>query len=139
MTVDIDAVAVRAGTAGWRVIDSRAPERFRGEVEPMDPVAGHIPGAANYFYQWNIDERGAFRSPEDIRARFAPLIKDIPPDHVVFYCGSGVQACQNLLALQHAGVAGAKLFPGSWSQWVSDRSRPVETAAASGPDRFSAL
>jgi len=128
MTIDIDDVSAHAREADWRLLDARAPERYRGEVEPMDPVAGHIPGATSYFFQRNIDERGTFRTPEDLRARFAPYINGIVPEHIVCYCGSGVQASHNLLALEHAGVSGAKLYPGSWSQWVSDRSRPVETA-----------
>ena len=128
MTIDIDDVSAHAREADWRLLDARAPERYRGEIEPMDPVAGHIPGATSYFFQRNIDERGTFRTPEDLRARFAPYIDGIVPEHIVCYCGSGVQASHNLLALEHAGVSGAKLYPGSWSQWVSDRSRPVETA-----------
>jgi thiosulfate/3-mercaptopyruvate sulfurtransferase len=139
MTITIDEVAAHARDADWRLLDARAPERYRGEVEPIDPVAGHIPGAASYFFQRNLDERGTLRTPEDLRARFAPYINGIVPEHIVSYCGSGVQACHNLLALEHAGVTGAKLYPGSWSQWVSDRSRPVETATASGPDGFSSF
>ena len=145
VVVGIDEVAARARDAEWRLVDARAPERYRGEVEPMDPVAGHIPGATNYFFQQNIDERGTFRTPEDLRAQLAPFVSGVAPEHVVCYCGSGVQACHNLLALEHAGVAGAKLFPGSWSQWVSDRSRPVESGPVeagphvSGPDGFSSL
>jgi thiosulfate/3-mercaptopyruvate sulfurtransferase len=125
MTVAADEVNALRRDPNWRLVDSRAPERYRGEVEPMDPVAGHIPGAANHFFQENIGERGTFRTPEDLRARFAPVFGGVPPDHVVFYCGSGVQACQNLLALEHAGVSGVKLYPGSWSEWCSDPSRPV--------------
>ena len=137
MTIGIDDVSAHAHDGDWRLLDARAPERYRGEVEPMDPVAGHIPGAASYFFQRNIDERGTLRTPEDLRARFAPYINGIAPEHIVCYCGSGVQACHNLLALEHAGVSGARLYPGSWSQWVSDRSRPVETGL--GPDRFSSF
>ena len=117
------------------LVDARAPERFRGEVEPMDPVAGHIPGAASYFFQRNLDEHGTLRTPEDLRAQFAPYINGIEPGHIVCYCGSGVQASHNLLALEHAGVQGARLYPGSWSEWVSDRSRPI----GSGPDGFSSF
>ncbi len=139
MAIGIEDVSAHARDANWRLLDARAPERYRGEVEPMDPVAGHIPGAASYFFQRNIDERGRLRTPEDLRARFGPYIKGIAPERIVCYCGSGVQACHNLLALEHAGVSGARLYPGSWSQWVSDRSRPVETAAESGPDGFSSF
>jgi thiosulfate/3-mercaptopyruvate sulfurtransferase len=110
------------------VIDARAPERYRGEVEPMDPVAGHIPGAANHFFQQNLDQGGTFRTPEDLRAEFLRLLAGVPPEQVICYCGSGVQASQNLLALEHAGLTGAKLYPGSWSEWVSDSRRPVGRA-----------
>jgi thiosulfate/3-mercaptopyruvate sulfurtransferase len=138
MTISLDEVAHHLHDADWRLLDARAPERYRGEVEPMDPVAGHIPGAASHFFQRNLDERGTLRTPEELRAQFAPLITGIAPDHIVSYCGSGVQASHNLLALEHAGITGAKLYPGSWSEWVSDRSRPVETAvptASSAPAR----
>jgi thiosulfate/3-mercaptopyruvate sulfurtransferase len=139
MTIGVDDVSVHKRDADWRLLDARAPERYRGQFEPMDPVAGHIPGATSYFFQRNIDEHGTLRTPEDLRARFAPYINGIVPEHIVCYCGSGVQACHNLLALEHAGVSGAKLYPGSWSQWVSDRSRPVETETESGPDGFSSF
>ena len=125
MTVGVDEVAARRLDPAWRLVDSRAPERYRGDVEPMDPVAGHIPGAANYFFQQSIGERGTFRTPEDLRERLAPVIGGVAPEHVVCYCGSGVQACHTLLALEHAGVSGGKLYPGSWSEWCSDPSRPV--------------
>jgi thiosulfate/3-mercaptopyruvate sulfurtransferase len=126
MTVAAEDVAALRLDPNWRLVDSRAPERYRGEIEPMDPVAGHIPGATNYFFQQNLSERGTFRTPEDLRARFAPVIGAVAPERVVCYCGSGVQACQNLLALEHAGIAGVKLYPGSWSEWCSDPSRPVD-------------
>jgi len=125
MTVTADEVASLRRDPEWRLVDSRAPERYRGEVEPIDPIAGHIPGATNYFFQQNISERGTFRTPEDLRARWAPVIGAVAPERVVCYCGSGVQACQNLLALEHAGVSGVRLYPGSWSEWCSDPSRPV--------------
>ena len=127
MTVDANDVAAHVGDARWRLIDSRAPERYRGEVEPIDPVAGHIPSANNHFFQWNIDDHGTFRTPDDLRAGFRDALEGVAPDHVVFYCGSGVQACQNLLALEHAGVHGVKLYPGSWSEWSSDPKRPIVT------------
>ena len=112
----------------WRVIDARAPERYRGEIEPVDPVAGHIPGASGHFFQLNLDEHGTLRTPADLRLLWAPLLGDVPPpDQIVCYCGSGVQASQNVLALEHASISGAKLYPGSWSEWVSDPARPVES------------
>jgi len=125
MTVSAAEVSAVAAAPDARLVDARAPERFRGEVEPLDPVAGHIPGAVNHFFQRNL-ENGHFRSPEDLRASFRDSIGDVRAHHVVCYCGSGVTACHNLLALEHAGLSGARLYPGSWSEWAADPSRPVE-------------
>jgi len=125
-TMSVEEVARLTRSREWRLVDARAPQRYRGETEPIDRVAGHIPGAVNHFFQWNLDERGAFRAPEELRARLRRAIGDVPADRVISYCGSGVTACHNLLALEHAGVRGAKLYPGSWSEWSSDPSRPVE-------------
>jgi len=108
------------------LLDARTPERFRGEIEPVDKVAGRIPGAVNYPYQRNVDETGRLRSPEDIRAEVRQSVGDTPHERVICYCGSGVTACLNLLAFEHAGLRGARLYPGSWSEWLSDSSRPIE-------------
>jgi thiosulfate/3-mercaptopyruvate sulfurtransferase len=124
MTADETAAAVGGG---WRLLDARSPERFRGENETIDKVAGHIPGAANHFFKWNLEDDGTFRSPGEIGERLRASIGDVSPDRVICYCGSGVTACQNLLAFEHAGLGVARLFPGSWSEWASDPSRPVET------------
>jgi len=126
MIADAGEVALRLGAPDWRLVDARAPERYRGDVEPLDKVAGHIPTAVNHFFQSNLTDGGTMRAPADLRARFKEALGDTRPDHVVNYCGSGVTACQNLLALEHAGLVGAKLYPGSWSEWSSDPSRPVE-------------
>jgi thiosulfate/3-mercaptopyruvate sulfurtransferase len=125
-TMNADQVAAIAGAPGWRLVDARAPERYCGATEPIDKLAGHIPGALNHFFKWNLNEDGTFRSPEDIRARIHASIGAVAPSHLVSYCGSGVTACHNLLALEHAGLPGAKLYPGSWSEWSSDPSRPIE-------------
>jgi len=130
MVMDAAAVSAILRAPEWTLVDARAPERYRGESEPIDRVAGHIPGAANHFFKTNLDERGAFRSPEDLRARLHAAIGDTPADRIVSYCGSGVTACHNLLALEHAGISGAKLYPGSWSEWSSDPAREVETSKA---------
>lgn len=124
-TVDAAVVGALARSGSARVIDARAPERYRGEIEPIDPVAGHIPGAVNYWFARNLDN-GRFRSAEALRAEFETLVSGVAMDQVVSYCGSGVTGCHNLLALEHAGLRGARLYPGSWSEWVSDPSRPVE-------------
>jgi thiosulfate/3-mercaptopyruvate sulfurtransferase len=125
-TMSADEVAAVMHNSDWRLVDARAPERYRGETEPIDKVAGHIPGAANYFFKWSLDERGVFRSADAIRDKIRESVGDIPPDRIVCYCGSGITACHSLLALEHAGLYGAKLYPGSWSEWSSDPSRPIE-------------
>ncbi len=113
----------------WRtpLLDARAPERYRGEIEPIDPVAGHIPGAVCAAFNENLNADGIFRSPEELRARFMPILGHAPPSQAIVYCGSGVTAAHNLLALEHAGLHGARLYPGSWSEWITDPSRPVKT------------
>jgi thiosulfate/3-mercaptopyruvate sulfurtransferase len=108
------------------VIDARAEPRYRGEVEPLDPVAGHIPGALNRPYNLNMDAQGRFRAPEELRQEFLNLLGGRDPATVVHQCGSGVTATANLLAMEIAGLGRAALFAGSWSQWCSDPARPVE-------------
>jgi len=126
MAVDVGTVAAHLGAAGPRLVDARAPERYRGDTEPIDKVGGHIPGAKNHFFQWNLDEHGLFRTPEELRARITASVGDVPADQIVCYCGSGVTACHNLLALEHAGLPGAALYAGSWSEWSAGADRPVE-------------
>lgn len=111
-----------------QVIDARAADRFRGENETMDPVGGHIPGAKNRFFKDNLQADGRFKSAQELRNEWQALLTD--PAKAVMQCGSGVTACHNLLALEVAGFAGAALYPGSWSEWCSDASRPVATGAA---------
>jgi thiosulfate/3-mercaptopyruvate sulfurtransferase len=124
-SVDADALLARLGRTP--LIDARAPERFRGEVEPLDAQAGHIPGALNRCYRDNLRADGRFKPAEALRAEFTPLLGDAAPSEVVHQCGSGVTACHNLLAMEHAGLAGSLLYPGSWSEWSSDPSRPIAT------------
>jgi thiosulfate/3-mercaptopyruvate sulfurtransferase len=109
----------------YALIDSRAAERYRGEVEPIDPVAGHIPGARNLPFPDNWDEHGLMRPVEELRVRFARLPA---PERTVFYCGSGVTACYNILAFAHAGLGMPRLYPGSWSEWIANKERPVAKA-----------
>ena len=130
LLADIDEVSRHLGQADWRLLDARAPERFRGDSEPLDKAAGHIPGAANRFYKGNLDERGRFLPAADLRAQLEGATGGVAPDHVIAYCGSGVTACHNLLALEHAGLRGAKLYMGSWSEWSSDPSRPTAKGEA---------
>jgi thiosulfate/3-mercaptopyruvate sulfurtransferase len=126
---DVNSVAAGIGKGGPLLVDARAPNRFRGENETLDPVAGHIPGAANRFFQSNLDADGGFRPPSVLRREFETVLGAKAPSDVVHYCGSGVTACHNLLAMEIAGLAGSKLYPGSWSEWCSDPSRPIATEA----------
>jgi len=110
-----------------RLIDARAAPRFRGEVEPLDPVAGHIPGAVNLPLQNNVDESGCFLPAEELAKRYREILGDVTPADAACMCGSGVTACHALLAMEIAGLRGAKLYPGSWSEWIRDPARPVAT------------
>ena len=118
------------GREGCVLIDARTPERFRGDVEPMDPVAGHIPGAVNRFYKENLNADLTFKSRGELRTAFDALLGGHAPAAVVHQCGSGVTACANIFAMEYAGLAGAGLYAGSWSEWVSDAARPVAKGAA---------
>jgi thiosulfate/3-mercaptopyruvate sulfurtransferase len=111
------------------VLDARTPERYRGDVEPLDPVAGHIPGARNRPYTENMTREGVFKSPAGLRAEFGAILRDTPAEAVVHQCGSGVTACHNALAMAVAGLPGSRLYPGSWSEWVADPRRPVARGA----------
>ena len=124
-TVDADATGRAAADPGWRVLDARAPERYRGEVEPVDTVAGHIPGAANLPTASLLDADGTFLATSALKDAFATRLGTTPPERTVVYCGSGVTACHLLLGMQHAGLGGARLYPGSWSEWSRDPERPV--------------
>lgn len=107
------------------VIDARAPDRFRGENETLDPVGGHIPGAKNRFFKDNLRADGRFKDAQSLRGEWGALVGE--PGQAIMQCGSGVTACHNLLALEVAGMPGASLYPGSWSEWVGDPARPVAT------------
>lgn len=124
--VAADEVAVLLDD-GFVLLDARAGERYRGETEPIDPRAGHIPGALSAPFAENLDERGRFLPPEILRRRYADL--GAGGGGVVAYCGSGLSAAHDLLALELAGIGGARLYEGSWSDWSSDPSRPVATGA----------
>ncbi len=107
------------------VLDARAPERYRGDVEPIDPVAGHIPGAVNRPYSANLTAQGIFKPALQLRSEFQTLLKESPPESVVHQCGSGVTACHNVLAMAIAGLPGSRLYPGSWSEWIAAPERPI--------------
>ncbi len=123
--VDADTVAADVAGARRLIIDARAPMRFSGAQEPIDPVAGHIPGAVNRFWQNNLDPSQCFLPAPKLRSEFLTLLGQHKPDAVIHQCGSGVTACHNLLAMTVAGLAGSLLYAGSWSEWCQDTSRPV--------------
>lgn len=129
--VDARFVLEHLEAPGMTLIDARAPDRYRGENETLDPVGGRIPGARNRFFRDNLGADGRFKSPQVLREEFAAVTGGAHPGNVVHQCGSGVSACHNVLAMEIAGLAGSRLYAGSWSEWCSDASRPV----ARGPAR----
>lgn len=124
-TVSVQDLLANLETQALQVLDARAPDRFRGENETIDPVGGHIPGAKSRFFKDNLQADGRFKSADELEKEFAGLIAT--PQATVLQCGSGVTACHNLLAMEVAGLPGAALYPGSWSEWCADPARPVAT------------
>lgn len=136
MRLGVADVERQLGDPDVLLVDARAPERFEGRHETIDRAAGHIPGARNHFFKTNVAGDGTMLPPEQLREQFGALLGGAAPSQVVMYCGSGVTACQNLLAMEHAGLAGARLYPGSWSEWSADPARPIEQGpAAPSPPR----
>ncbi|HQS98746.1 MAG: sulfurtransferase [Hydrogenophilales bacterium 16-64-46] len=128
----LDAAAVEAIrlSPAHKLIDARPDMRFTGELEKVDPVAGHIPGAVNWVYEENLDLDGTYLPAEELRENYTQLLAGVAPENVVHTCGSGVTACHNVLAMEIAGLAGSRLYPGSWSEWITDPARPVATGEA---------
>lgn len=129
-TVAATDILANLSTQTRTVIDARSPDRFRGENETLDPIGGHIPGAKNRFFKDNLHADGRFKTAEQLRSEFGALITR--PEAAIMQCGSGVTACHNLLAMEVAGLSGAALYPGSWSEWCADASRPVATGGQGG-------
>jgi thiosulfate/3-mercaptopyruvate sulfurtransferase len=125
VTVSAEDILANLTTQQRTIVDARAADRFRGENETLDPVGGHIPGARNRFFKDNLQADGRFKPAVQLHAEFSTMIAK--PDAAIMQCGSGVTACHNLLALEVAGLPGAALYPGSWSEWCADPSRPVAT------------
>ena len=123
--VSADQVLANIDKNEFCLVDARAADRFRGENETLDPVGGHIPGARNRFFRDNLAADGCFRPAAELRQAFLEVLDGIDPSRVVMYCGSGVSACHNLLAMEIAGLHGARLYAGSWSEWCSNPERPV--------------
>lgn len=126
-TVSAADVLANLESKAQTVVDARAPDRYRGENETLDPVGGHIPGARNRFFKDNLQADGRFEAAAELKQAFAPLFD--APQTAIMQCGSGVTACHNLLALEVAGMHGAALYPGSWSEWCADAARPVASGA----------
>lgn len=124
-TVQTEQVLKNLSKPIFTVLDARAAERYRGDVEPMDPVAGHIPDALNRSHLNNLGEQGRFKPADQLRQEFQDVLGTISAEMVVHQCGSGITACHNLFAMELAGLSGSSIYPGSWSEWVSDASRPV--------------
>jgi thiosulfate/3-mercaptopyruvate sulfurtransferase len=124
-SIGVDDVVANLSAQTRIVVDARAPDRFRGENETLDPVGGHIPGAKNRFFKDNLQADGRFKPAQQLRAEFAALIGS--PENSIMQCGSGVSACHNLFAMEVAGLSGAALYPGSWSEWCANPARPVAT------------
>ncbi|MNH21216.1 3-mercaptopyruvate sulfurtransferase [compost metagenome] len=127
LLIDAEHLATELASPKLTLIDARALPRFRGDVEPIDPVAGHIPGAQCAAFTDNLGEDGRFLAPEQLRQRFAEKLAGRSPEHLVAYCGSGVTACHNLFALALAGYPLGKLYAGSWSEWINDPAHQVAT------------
>ena len=123
-TVDAKYVLEHLHSPAMVLIDARANDRYHGQNETIDPIGGHIPGAQNRFFKDNLTPQGFFKSPEQLRDEFRPFVGNGSPEKIVSQCGSGVTACHNLLAMEIAGLGGGRLYPGSWSEWIAEPSRP---------------
>jgi thiosulfate/3-mercaptopyruvate sulfurtransferase len=124
--VDTNYVQAFLATSRMHLVDARSPDRYRGENETIDPVAGHIPGAVNRFFRENLQADGRFKPAAELRTEWQAILEEAAPEHVVHQCGSGISACHNMLAMEIAGLHGSRLYAGSWSEWCSDSKRPVD-------------
>ena len=123
--ITTDEVETLRQDSNYCLLDSRTPERYSGKEETIDPLAGHIPGALSAPHLDNLDDDGQFLPPKELRNRFEKILNGVPPERTVFYCGSGVTAAQNILALSHSGLGNARLYAGSWSEWITAINRPI--------------
>jgi thiosulfate/3-mercaptopyruvate sulfurtransferase len=126
MVVSTADILDSLGNPNRVLADVRASERFRGEIEPIDPVAGHVPGSVNFPFQLNLSANGSFKPVAEVRESLMTLAGRHQPEDLVYMCGSGVTACHTLFAAELAGLEGSRLYAGSWSEWIRDPSRPVE-------------
>lgn len=128
-SIDVTGVQAALASGTPTIVDARTAERYRGDAEPIDPVAGHIPGAVNRPMPDNLQPDGRFKEAAVLRAEFAALLGDVAPANVAHHCGSGIAGCHNVLAMELAGLGGSLLYPGSWSEWCADPNRPIATGA----------
>ncbi len=126
--ITVNQVSKNLDEKNFSLLDARAAPRYRGEVEPIDPIAGHVPNALNHDLTMNLDEQGLFLTAEELKQQFQPIVEQASNQQIVHMCGSGVTACHNMLAMEIAGLSGSKLYLGSWSEWITDPSRPIVTA-----------
>ena len=124
--VDVDTLAQHRDEPDFTLIDARGADRFRGENETIDPVAGHIPGSRSRPFTTNLNKDQTFKDTATLRSELEQMLAGMKPQQIVHTCGSGVTACNNLLAMEHVGLGGSRLYPGSWSEWSSDPARPIE-------------
>jgi thiosulfate/3-mercaptopyruvate sulfurtransferase len=127
LVASIEDVLASMNNTDMALIDARAADRYRGENETLDPVAGHIPHALSIPFMDHVDSKGCLRSSDELRALYSAVMGDVPASNAIVYCGSGVTAALNIVALKHAGLGMAKLYPGSWSHWITDENRPIVT------------
>ena len=127
LKADAEEILKSLGGGVLSIVDAREPPRFSGEVEPLDAKAGHIPGAINYHFALNLED-GKFRSRAKLKEAFEQVTAGRNPQNIIHSCGSGVTACHNLFAMEYSGIKGSRLYPGSWSEWIADPSRPTETS-----------
>lgn len=125
--VSVDEIDAMRQDPAYRVFDARAEDRYHGQNETIDPIAGHIPGAINAPYLQNLTKDNTLKTPEELRQIYTPLLGDLPVEKVTFYCGSGVTSIHNALAVMHAGLGEARIYPGSWSEWITNPDRPIAT------------
>ena len=130
LAVEADLVRANLDAPRLLLIDARSADRFRGENETLDPAGGHIPRAINRWFRDNLDAHGCFKQASVLREEYGALLKRHTAHQVVHYCGSGVTACHNVLAMESAGLTGSRLYAGSWSEWCADPGRPMATGAA---------
>ena len=129
MVVSTEDVLANLQKPEFTLVDARAPERFSGSIEPLDSRAGHIPGAINRPLGKNLDESGFFKRPDELKGEFEKLLQPSSPAEAVHSCGSGVTACHNQFAMELAGLGGSRVYPGSWSEWIRDENRPVQSGS----------